>query len=122
VIAEKAIFLSDRASKHGAVSHKIGAGTKEWNFSFEIPGNTEESVEGLNRQAYIIYELYAVLDGGRWTKDLKTTKHMRIVRTLANDTDSLPSDQVSYRKASANPVPKHRLTLFRLTTTYGKIR
>lgn len=90
---ELPIYPTDGSKKQ---AHTMGAGAHEWPFRFEIPGDTDESVEGL-ASSYIIYELHASVDRGYMTKDLTTKKHIRIVRTLGQDLmEAIPMEQVRY--------------------------
>jgi arrestin-related trafficking adapter 4/5/7 len=77
----------------------MGPGVHEWPFRFDIPGDLDESVEGLT-SSYIIYELRAFVDRGYMSKDLATKKHIRIIRTLGRDImESVPIEQVSHLPA-----------------------
>lgn len=81
-------------------SLKIAEGATEWNFRFEIPGDLDESVEGLPG-TFIVYDLHATIDRGLKGKNIKAMKHVRIIRTLGTDAmDIGPMEQVS-RKMSA---------------------
>ena len=75
-------------------AHKINAGYHEWDFKFPIPGNTEESVEGIATN-WIVYNLTATMDRGYISKQLNATHHIRIIRTLGRDLlETVPMEQV----------------------------
>jgi hypothetical protein len=75
-------------------AHKINAGYHEWDFKFTLPGNTEESVEGLGTN-WIVYDLHATIDRGYITKQLTATSHIRVIRTLGRDImETIPYEQV----------------------------
>ncbi|KAK3717366.1 hypothetical protein LTR37_005755 [Vermiconidia calcicola] len=66
-------------------THKVKAGVIEWPFEFELSPSMPESVEGL-RETYIAYHLSASVSRPGWnTKDICAQKHIRIVRTLGQD-------------------------------------
>ncbi|KAF2760263.1 hypothetical protein EJ05DRAFT_492081 [Pseudovirgaria hyperparasitica] len=89
---EVLIYPSEGSAKS---AHRIGAGIHEWSFKFEIPGNTEESVEGLS-MGYIVYNLNASVQRGVMTKDLMATQHIRVIRTLGQDAmESMPLEQIN---------------------------
>ncbi|OCK84655.1 hypothetical protein K432DRAFT_413882 [Lepidopterella palustris CBS 459.81] len=76
-------------------AHKINPGVHEWSFKFQMPGNVDESVEGLVGN-YIFYNLNAVVDRGYISKQLCATKHIRVVRTLGQDLmESVPMEQIN---------------------------
>ncbi|KAK7517892.1 uncharacterized protein IWZ02DRAFT_447391 [Phyllosticta citriasiana] len=76
------LYPADGSSKK--IVHTMGPGIHEWNFKFVLKGHLPESVEGL-AGSYIIYNLHATLDRGMMAKCLYADKHLRIVRTLANE-------------------------------------
>ena len=59
----------------------LAAGNYEWPFELMLPGNTAESVEGLN-WASITYQFKATLVRGKLAHDIHTMKQLRIIRTL----------------------------------------
>lgn len=76
-------------------THKINAGYHEWDFKFTLPGNSEESVEGLGTN-WIVYDLHATLDRGYISKQLTATSHIRVIRTLGRDSmESMPYEQIN---------------------------
>ncbi|KAK8244996.1 carbon catabolite repression protein cred [Phyllosticta capitalensis] len=79
---DKYLYPADGGSKK--IVHTMGPGVHEWNFRFTLKGNLPESVEGL-AGSYIIYNLHATLDRGMMAKCLYADKHLRVVRTLANE-------------------------------------
>lgn len=99
-IAQKQHFLVENlslfpVSGSPTKSHKINAGTHEWEFKFKMPANLDESVEGLPTN-YIIYNLKASVDKGYMSKPLTATSHIRVIRTLGRDLmDSVPMEQIN---------------------------
>lgn len=78
----------------GHKSHKINAGHHEWDFKFTLPGDTDESVEGLATN-WIVYDLQATVDRGYMSKQLMAISHIRVIRTLSRDlTETQPMEQV----------------------------
>ncbi|KAI9681842.1 MAG: hypothetical protein M1829_000587 [Trizodia sp. TS-e1964] len=59
----------------------LPAGNYEYPFTVTIPGDTPESVEGLE-SSWIVYRMRASIDRGKFAHHLHTRKHLRIVRTL----------------------------------------
>lgn len=81
-------------------AHKINAGRHEWDFKFTLPGNTDESVEGIGTN-WIVYDLHATVDRGYMSKQLTATSHIRVIRTLGRDiSESVPMEQVRTRDLS----------------------
>jgi hypothetical protein len=75
--------------------HKINAGYHEWNFSFKMPSNVDQSVEGLPTN-WIVYNLKAHVDRGYMSKQLSATSHIRVIRTLGRDLlESMPMEQIN---------------------------
>jgi hypothetical protein len=76
-------------------AHKIKAGTIEWPFEFELSPTMPESVEGL-RETFIAYHLHASVSRPGWNaKDLTTQEHIRIVRTLGQDSMEMTRSRVN---------------------------
>lgn len=59
----------------------LAADNYEWPFDYVIPGNTPESVEGLD-DSWIVYRMKATIDRGILAQNIITRKHIRVVRTL----------------------------------------
>lgn len=99
-ISQKTKFLEEDVMlfpHDGSVkqAHRIGPGHHEWTFKFTLNGDLPESVEGL-LGSHIIYNLTASVDRGYLTKDLSTTKHIRVVRTLGQDMqDAVSLEQIN---------------------------
>lgn len=75
-------------------AHKINAGLHEWDFKFTLPGNTDESVEGIGTN-WIVYNLSATVDRGYMSKQLSANQHIRVIRTLGRDLlETTPMEQV----------------------------
>jgi hypothetical protein len=80
-------------SKHKA--HKINAGHHEWDFTFKLPQNLDQSVEGLPTN-WIVYNLKATMDRGYMSKQLHATSHIRVIRTLGRDLlETMPMEQIN---------------------------
>ncbi|KAK5163953.1 uncharacterized protein LTR77_010349 [Saxophila tyrrhenica] len=76
-------------------SHKVKAGTIEWPFEFELSPTMPESVEGL-RETYIAYHLSASVSRPGWNaKDIVAQEHIRIVRTLGQDSMEMTRSRVN---------------------------
>jgi hypothetical protein len=72
----------------------LPAGNHEWPFEFILRGDLPESVEGLPL-SWVIYRLKAVMDRGKFAKDLLARKHIRVVRTFNIDSLDLSHCMVS---------------------------
>lgn len=87
------LFPIDGSNKNK--SHKINAGYHEWNFSFKIPSNMDQSVEGLPTN-WVVYNLKAHVDRGYMSKQLSATAHIRVIRTLGRDLlETQPMEQIN---------------------------
>lgn len=76
-------------------SHKINAGYHEWNFSFKMPSNLDQSIEGLPTN-WVVYNLKAHVDRGYMSKQLSASSHIRVIRTLGRDLlETLPMEQIN---------------------------
>lgn len=85
-INEKSTFWEQEAKLGGIESsHKIKAGVIEWPFEFELSPAMPESVEGL-RETFVAYHLHASVSRPGWNaKDITTQDHIRLVRTLGQE-------------------------------------
>ncbi|KAH9876431.1 hypothetical protein J1614_003562, partial [Plenodomus biglobosus] len=76
-------------------SHKISAGYHEWPFSFTMPSNLDQSVEGLATN-WVVYNLKAHVDRGYMSKQLSASTHIRVIRTLGRDMlETQPMEQIN---------------------------
>lgn len=76
-------------------THKVKAGTIEWPFEFELSPSMPESVEGL-RETFIAYHLCASISRPGWnSKDIVAQEHIRIVRTLGQDSMEMTRSRVN---------------------------
>ncbi|KAH7069650.1 hypothetical protein BKA63DRAFT_535835 [Paraphoma chrysanthemicola] len=99
-IAHKTNFLVENVnlfpvdgSKNKA--HKISAGYHEWDFSFKMPSNLDQSVEGLPTN-WVVYNLKASVDRGYMSKQLSASSHIRVIRTLGRDLlETMPMEQIN---------------------------
>lgn len=82
-------------SGHKNKAHKINAGYHEWDFSFKLPSNLDQSVEGLPTN-WVVYNLKASVDRGYMSKALSASSHIRVIRTLGRDMlESMPMEQIN---------------------------
>ncbi|KAF1912007.1 carbon catabolite repression protein cred [Ampelomyces quisqualis] len=87
------LFPGDSGTKNKA--HKISAGYHEWDFVFKMPSNLDQSVEGLPTN-WVVYNLKATVDRGYMSKQLSTTSHIRVIRTLGRDSlETMPMEQIN---------------------------
>lgn len=101
-ITQKTTFLVDTlnlfpvdAGTPKAKAHKINAGYHEWDFSFKMPRDLDQSVEGLPTN-WVVYNLKASVDRGYMSKQLSATSHIRVIRTLGRDLlESVPMEQIN---------------------------
>ena len=94
IINEEKVLYPAEGQRISNVAHKIAPGNHEWRFSFQMDGHLPESVEGLPG-CYIVYDLIAEIDRGYMSKNLVSTKHVRVIRTLGRDlTDTVPMPYV----------------------------
>lgn len=64
---------------HGT-SMVLSAGNYEWPFECVLPGDLTESVEGIS-EASVQYKLTATISRSKLTRDLHTSKALRVIRT-----------------------------------------
>lgn len=95
-VSDKRTFWTQEQKLGGVEStHKIKAGTIEWPFEFELSPSMPESVEGL-RETFIAYHLCANVSRPGWnSKDLGAQEHIRIVRTLGQDSMEMTRSRVN---------------------------
>jgi hypothetical protein len=95
-VSDKRSFWTQEQKLGGVESaHKIKAGTIEWPFEFELSPSMPESVEGL-RETFIAYHLCASVSRPGWnSKDLVAQEHIRIVRTLGQDSMEMTRSRVN---------------------------
>lgn len=65
-------------------THILPAGKHEFPFEVILPGNLDESVEGLE-EGQVVYKLVATIERGRFANNIVRKKHIRVVRTLGPD-------------------------------------
>lgn len=76
----------DVRDNEGEPLTKISAGEHELPFSFELPGQLAETVEGVPGEGvYRRYEVKAHAVTGAFARDLKAKAKVRIIRTLSGD-------------------------------------
>ncbi|CCH41383.1 hypothetical protein BN7_924 [Wickerhamomyces ciferrii] len=95
-----ASFGSSTSLSSSQNSYTLVQGNYEFPFSAVLPGDIIESVEGLPG-ATVVYKLQANIDRGRFSNDLISKKHVRVVRTLTPD-----SVELSETMAVDNTWPK----------------
>ena len=95
-VQDKRVFWNQE-HKLGTIesAHKVNAGPIEWPFEFELSPSMPESVEGF-RETYIVYHLHASVSRPGWnTKDVVAQEHLRIVRTLGQDSMEMTRSRVN---------------------------
>ena len=81
-VSDKKTFWREERALGTSGTHKINSGTIEWPFEYTLDPSMPESIEGMN-STYIVYYLHASVSRPGWNaKDITTTQHIRIVRTL----------------------------------------
>ncbi|KAK4506833.1 hypothetical protein PRZ48_000566 [Zasmidium cellare] len=94
-VVDKRVFWNQEQRLGIESAHKVKAGTIEWPFEFELSPSMPESVEGL-RETYIAYHLHASVSRPGWNaKDLMAQEHIRIVRTLGQDSMEMTRSRVN---------------------------
>ncbi|GAB7365300.1 hypothetical protein MBLNU230_g6381t1 [Neophaeotheca triangularis] len=94
-ITDKRVFWNEERKLGIESSHKIKAGTIEWPFEFELAPTMPESVEGL-KETFIVYHLHASISRPGWNaKDIVAQEHIRIVRTLGQDSMEMTRSRVN---------------------------
>ncbi|WPG98607.1 Hypothetical protein R9X50_00140000 [Acrodontium crateriforme] len=94
-VVDKRVFWNQEQKVGIESSHKVKAGTIEWPFEFELSPTMPESVEGL-RETYIVYNLHASVSRPGWNaKDIVAQSHIRIVRTLGQDSMEMTRSRVN---------------------------
>lgn len=94
-VVDKRVFWNQEQRLGVETSHKVKAGTIEWPFEFELSPSMPESVEGL-RETYIVYHLHASVSRPGWNaKDVLAQEHIRIVRTLGQDSMEMTRSRVN---------------------------
>ncbi|GAB7355325.1 hypothetical protein MBLNU459_g5855t3 [Dothideomycetes sp. NU459] len=81
-VSDKKTFWHEERALGTSGTHKINAGIIEWPFEFLLDPSMPESIEGMN-STYIVYDLHASVSRPGWNaKDITTSSHVRLVRTL----------------------------------------
>ncbi|KAM3415390.1 hypothetical protein BST61_g8916 [Cercospora zeina] len=94
-VVDKRVFWNQEQRLGIESAHKVKAGTLDWPFEFELSPSMPESVEGL-RETYIAYHLHASVSRPGWNaKDLTAQEHIRIVRTLGQDSMEMTRSRVN---------------------------
>ncbi|KXT04628.1 hypothetical protein AC578_2092 [Pseudocercospora eumusae] len=94
-VVDKSVFWNTEQKLGIESAHKVKAGTIEWPFEFELSPAMPESVEGL-RETYIAYHLHATVSRPGWNaKDITCQEHIRIVRTLGQDSMEMTRSRVN---------------------------
>ncbi|KAI5201325.1 hypothetical protein E4T39_05265 [Aureobasidium subglaciale] len=84
-VSDKKTFWHEERALGTSGTHKINSGTIEWPFEYTLDPSMPESIEGMN-STYIVYYLHASVSRPGWNaKDITTTQHIRIVRTLGGE-------------------------------------
>ena len=94
-VVDKRVFWNQEQKLGIESSHKVKAGAIEWPFEFDLSPSMPESVEGL-RETYIVYHLHASVSRPGWnSKDVVAQEHIRIVRTLGQDSMEMTRSRVN---------------------------
>ncbi|GAM82544.1 hypothetical protein ANO11243_005260 [Dothideomycetidae sp. 11243] len=84
-VVDKKTFYHEVKTLTTPGTHKIKSGVIEWPFEFILSPDMPESVEGYSN-TWLVYNLYADVERPMWNqKDLHTTSHIRLVKTLEAD-------------------------------------
>lgn len=75
---------SSQISSSTSVSHILPQGNHEFPFETVIPGSIDESIEGMHG-GFVAYKLVATVERGRFTNNLTSKKHLRVIRTLGSE-------------------------------------
>lgn len=78
----------DSLTTLSSAGHHLARGNYEFPFSAILPGDLQESVEGLPGGS-IFYKIEATLDRGKFSKKKFVNKHLRVVRSLTPDSPEL---------------------------------
>jgi hypothetical protein len=94
-VVDKRVFWNQEHKMGIESTHKVKAGVIEWPFEFELDPSMPESVEGL-RETFIVYHLHASVSRPGWNaKDIVAQEHIRIVRTLGQDSMEMTRSRVN---------------------------
>lgn len=94
-VVDKRVFWNAEQKLGIESAHKVKAGTIDWPFEFDLAPAMPESVEGL-RETYIVYHLHATVSRPGWNaKDITCQEHIRIVRTLGQDSMEMTRSRVN---------------------------
>ncbi|TKA27404.1 hypothetical protein B0A50_05016 [Salinomyces thailandicus] len=94
-VVDKRVFWNQEHKLGIESTHKVKAGPIEWPFEFELSPSMPESVEGL-RETYVVYHLHAGISRPGWNaKDILAQEHIRIVRTLGQDSMEMTRSRVN---------------------------
>lgn len=94
-VVDKRVFWNQEHKMGIESTHKVKAGVIEWPFEFELDPSMPESVEGL-RETFIVYHLHASISRPGWNaKDIVAQEHIRIVRTLGQDSMEMTRSRVN---------------------------
>lgn len=94
-VVDKRVFWNQEHKMGIESTHKVKAGVIEWPFEFELDPSMPESVEGL-RETFIVYHLHASVSRPGWNaRDIVAQTHIRIVRTLGQDSMEMTRSRVN---------------------------
>jgi hypothetical protein len=94
-VVDKRVFWNQEQKLGMESSHKVKAGSIDWPFEFELSPSMPESVEGL-KETFIVYHLHASVSRPGWNaKDVIAQEHIRIVRTLGQDSMEMTRSRVN---------------------------
>ena len=100
-VSDKKTFWREERALGTSGTHKINSGTIEWPFEYTLDPSMPESIEGMN-STYIVYYLHASVSRPGWNaKDITTTQHIRIVRTLGPEQMETTRSRVCVSRSTA---------------------
>ena len=95
-VSDKRVFYNDSIQLGTPGTHKINKGVIEWPFEFDLNPAMPESVEGM-ANSWLVYNLHASVERPGWNqKDLISSMHIRVIRTLG--TEQMESTRSRVRK------------------------
>jgi len=132
-VSDKRVFYNDSIQLGTPGTHKINKGVIEWPFEFDLNPAMPESVEGM-ANSWLVYNLHASVERPGWNqKDLISSMHIRIIRTLGPE--QMESTRSRVREIAdartlklqtfrVMPFSKHSelTSIHRRTQTFGRTR
>jgi len=133
-VSDKRVFYNDSIQLGTPGTHKINKGVIEWPFEFDLNPAMPESVEGM-ANSWLVYNLHASVERPGWNqKDLISSMHIRIIRTLGPEQmestrsrvrkTAYASERLCYRRSRSCRKSQHSplTSSRRRTRTFGRTR